>query len=71
MWYFFVARIALCGHMPRHCDLFRLALGKRLITTIAELILHHGQPKAGLTGRLLRLHVSAVGLTAVLWEGHR
>jgi hypothetical protein len=69
MWYFWHLDRALWAHViaPWHYDVFRLALGWGLITTIAGLILHHGRPKVEFTRRLLWLHVSSAGLTTVLW----
>lgn len=69
MWYFWQldyrfwrSRIAIW-----HYDLFLVSLGLGALVTTLGLILHHGKPRAGFTGRVSWLHVALALTTVALW----
>lgn len=69
MWYFwnFDRGVWQSVISPWHYIVFRISLGLAIIVTVMGLVLHHGKPKKGFTGRLSWLHLfMAVGMVG-LW----
>lgn len=69
MWYFWQIdqRFWRPSIAAWHYDLFLISLVLGVVVTTLGLILHHGKPRAGLTGRVSWLHLVLALTTVGLW----